>query len=277
MNRLFKKGANASDAPRPYTARAVANFVDKYCAPLIIVVVVVLAWEVIFRIRDVPVYIVPKPSDIILGLVDDGALFWKQGRWTILEAVIGFFIGSSIGFGLGTLFALVRLLEKGVVPLVVAANCVPIVAIAPVVNMWLGSGMVSKIMIASFLCFFPVCVNTVKGMHSTEPIKRDLFQCLAANRLQVFRKLQIPSSLPFIFTGLRISSTAAVLGTIVAEFVGAQKGIGYLIISAAYEMRMARLWGSVVISMVLGILFFNIVGLIERIAVPWREAIEDVT
>jgi NitT/TauT family transport system permease protein len=255
----------------------VQTLAEKHGPPIVTLVVLLVLWEVLLRWAEVPVYVLPKPTEIARGLVIDAEIFWAQGRWTIYEAFFGAVIGSALGIGLGMLFALVTPLERGIVPLIVAATSVPIVAIAPVVNIWLGAGVLSKIILAAFLCFFPCCINTIKGMHSTEPIKRDLFRCLAASRFQVFTKLQVPSSLPFVFTGLKISATTAVIATIVAEFVGAHRGIGYLIISAAYEMRMPRLWGSVVISMALGITFFTLVGALERAAVPWREAIEEIT
>ena len=177
------------------------------------------------------------------------------------------------GLALAVLFAHSRLLERGFLPYVIASQTVPILAIAPMVVVWLGTGWVSKAVIAAYLTFFPVTINMLRGLRAVEPDALALMRALAATPRQVFCRLRFPAALPYLFTALRISATVSVVGAIVGELpVGSRYGMGVVIINAAqyYNWRPANLWAAILVSALLGIVFYGAVGAVERRVVRWR-------
>jgi NitT/TauT family transport system permease protein len=198
---------------------------------------------------------VPLESDAQKRNGISGSEFLKTrlGRW--LQVVLVFVIFIAVWFGSIKLFA---------------ATNIPIVAFAPVVVIYFGFGIESKIVVAGFISFFPMCINTLKGLKSADVVHRDLFYSFAASRTDLFFKLRLPSALPFIFAALRQTATASVLAAVVAEFIQASQGLGWLILTSAYVMDMPRLWATVVVSSVIAILFYSIVAFIERRAIPWH-------
>ena len=149
---------------------------------------------------------------------------------------------------------------------------IPIVAIAPLLTIWFGFTLVPKVVIAAIICFFPVLVNTSRGLRSISAQALELMSVLSARKISVFWRLRVPSSLPYVFAGLRIASTLAVIGAIVAEFTGADRGIGFVIIQASYRLDTTRLFAGLVLSSAGGIVFFNLIGLLERLTVRWPGA-----
>jgi NitT/TauT family transport system permease protein len=201
-----------------------------------------------------------------------------NASYTAWEALIGFALGGAAGAILAVTFAQSRLLERGFLPYVIASQTVPILAIAPMIVVWLGTSWVSKAVIAAYLTFFPVTVNLLRGFKSVDPDAVALMRALAATRRQVFFKLQFPSALPYLFTALRISATASVVGAIVGELpVGSRFGMGVVIINAAqyYNWRPANLWAAIFVSALIGIVFYQAVAAAERRVVRWRPATAD--
>ncbi len=199
-----------------------------------------------------------------------------QTRFTILEAVVGFLIGAAAGFGLGVLFAQSRLMERGCLPYIVASQTVPILAVAPMVVIWLGRGFVSIALIASYLTFFPVVINTLRGLNSVEPAALDLMQSYAASRREILFKLRVPASLPYLFTALKISSTASIIGALIAEMTGTQQGLGWNLVYFAqyYNSNPPNLWAAIIIAGMLGLIFYGVIVLIERRVVKWHPKTE---
>ena len=176
-------------------------------------------------------------------------------------------LGATAGLGLAVLFAASRLLERGLLPYVMVSQTVPILAIAPMVVVWLGTSWVSKAVIAAYLTFFPVTVNVLRGLRTIDPDALALMRALAATRAQAFRKLRSPAAMPFLFTALRLSTTASVVGAIIGELpVGSRFGMGVVIINAAqyYNWRPANLWAAILVSALLGIAFYHAVAAVER-------------
>jgi NitT/TauT family transport system permease protein len=186
---------------------------------------------------------------------------------TWLEALIGFIIGSLLGFGLGILFAHSALLERSLLPYVVASQTVPIIAIAPMIVAFLGQGWLPVAVIAAYLTFFPVTVNTLRGLLSPASLKLELMHTYAANRRTILWKLRVPSALPFIFTALKVSATTSVVGAIVGELPSSRSdGLAAAILRASgnYAAEPEKLWAAIIMASLVGILFFGIVSLIER-------------
>jgi NitT/TauT family transport system permease protein len=197
----------------------------------------------------------------------------EAARFTWMEALVGFVMGAILGFLLGTVFAHSRLLERGLLPYVVASQTVPILAIAPMIVIWLGASWLSVAVIAAYLTFFPVTINTLRGLHSPSPNAVELMHSYAAPRLSILINLRIPSALPYIFTALKVSATASVVGAIIGELPsGIADGLGRAILNfnQYYTSDPAKLWAAIFIAALVGITFFFIVAGIERLVLPQR-------
>ncbi len=246
---------------------------------LALVAVVAVIWEGAKLLFAIPSYQLPHLHEIVLD-------FWRQGaggeRWiwimaqnagvTALESVIGFGLGGVAGLLLAIGFAHSRLLERGLLPYVVASQTVPILAIAPMVVVWLGTGWFSKAVIAAYLTFFPVTVNMARGLRALDPEALALMRALAASTREVLFKLRLPAALPYLFTALRIAATASVIGAIVGELpVGSRFGMGVVIINAAqyYNWRPANLWAAILVTALIGIALYRTVAWVERRVMRW--------
>jgi len=200
---------------------------------------------------------------LLLRILADAAVY------TLSEAIFGFVFGATLGFGLGAIFAHSRLLERSLLPYVVASQTVPILAIAPMVVIWLGAGQLSVAVIATYLTFFPVTINTLRGLQSPAPQQLELMHSYAASRWTILWKLRLPSALPYIFTALKVSATASVVGAIIGELpsgIGAGLGRAILDFSSDYSMiSTPKLWASIIMAAAVGVLFFMTVSLAERL------------
>jgi len=249
-------------------------------ALLALLVGVALVWEltkILFSITDYNLpHVYAIPWAFIKPLSSTGQpmgvyLLW-QTQYTIYEALAGFALGALAGFLLGVVFAHSALLERGCLPYVVASQTVPILAIAPMVVIWLGRGFLPIALIASYLTFFPVVINTLRGLLSVEPTALELMQSYAATRGEILWKLRVPASLPYLFTALKISSTASIIGALIAEMTGAQRGLGWNLVYFAqyYNSDPPNLWAAIVLSGLLGLLAYGGILLIERRALGWQ-------
>ena len=218
-------------------------------------------------------------EDILLTILVRAALFtWRS-------ALIGFLLGSSIGFALGVLFVRSNLAERGLMPYVVGSQMVPVLAIAPIVVVWAGRlelpNWVAVAAISTYLAFYPVAINTLRGLRSPEATSAELMRSYAASPNQVLRKLQIPAALPYLFPALKISATASIIGAIVGELPsGLSEGLGRAILSFAssFSSSPEKLFASVLIAAMLGVSFVGIVAAIERLSIPSanRVRVDDV-
>jgi NitT/TauT family transport system permease protein len=184
---------------------------------------------------------------------------------TFLEAMVGFIVGVSSAFALGAAFVHSRILERSIAPYFVALQAVPIVATAPLLIIWFGNGLLSKVIMAAMICFFPMVINTTVGLKDIPEDALDLMRMLSASRRQIFLKLRLPASLPFIFSGLKISATLSVIGAVVAELAGATQGIGFQIMVSSYRTDTPMLFAAVLFSALTGILFYYAVVAAERL------------
>jgi NitT/TauT family transport system permease protein len=245
--------------------------------PLVATAAVLIgAWIGAVRILDVPTYLLPAPGDVFGELVENYSVYLRHGRVTLVESMAGFAIGSTIGFVLAVLLSTSRVLERSLMPYLIMATNIPIVAFAPVVVIYAGFGMASKIIVAAFLTFFPVVINTLKGLKSADRVHSDLFRMMSATRLQELLRLRLPTALPFIFAALKLAATASVLAAVVAEFIQATEGIGWLILTSAYINDMTRVWATVIVSSMIAVGFYLVVVAVERRLVPWHSSVADL-
>ena len=221
-------------------------------------------WDILLTVFQPP----RRGSDTILLTI-----LLKASLFTLQEAVVGFFIGGMLGFALGVAFAHSGLLERGLLPYVVASQTVPLLAIAPMVVIWLGGSWFSVAVIAAYLTFFPVTINTLQGLRSPEPTAVELMESYAASSWDILWKLRVPSALPYIFTALKVSATASVVGAIIGELPsGIADGLGRIILNynQYYATGPERLWASILFASFTGMVFFLIISLLERIFVQRR-------
>ncbi|MFN8470343.1 MAG: ABC transporter permease [Caldilineaceae bacterium] len=216
---------------RPATWRSRSERLRSPALTVMVLAVGVLLWEGLVRWQDLPPFILPAPTVVwqkFLIVLAEGTLV-RHAQVTLIEIALGLALGLSAAFVLGYFLGKHRALEHIASPYIVASQSIPIVAIAPLLIIWLGSGLSSKVIVCALISFFPVLISTIVGIRNVDPDLQDLMRSLRAGRGQMFWKLELPAALPVIFGGLKLSVTLAVVGAVVGEFVGADAGLGFLI------------------------------------------------
>ena len=258
------------DISRWRVVRAFMVRLRQWIAPLLILVGLVVLWELWVQISEVPKWQLPAPSAIAQELVDSRALLLDHGLVTLKEIVLGFFAALVAGLLLAVGIAYSRLLERSIYPLVIASQTIPIIAIAPLLLIWVGYGIAPKVIIVALICFYPIAVNTVDGLKSVDPDMVNMFRTLGASRWQIFTKLQIPAAMPFAFSGIKIGISVSVIAAVIGEWVGASAGLGYLITYSQPLFLTARVFAAIVVLSAMGILLFVLASLVERWMLPWH-------
>jgi len=231
-----------------------------------LLVLFVIVAECLLALLRVPPYVLPKPSSVAREIVRSVSGLLKDAWITSLEAVAGFALAAFAGMCLAVGFCLSKFVERAAYPLVIGAKCMPLVALAPILAIWFGgSSLAGKAMMAGFICFFPVVVNMRTGLDAIEPEALDLFRSLSASRLTVLWKLRLPSSVGYLLSALKTSSTLAVVGAVVGEFAISDRGLGYRIVQASYTGNTVAMFASVVCLGVLGVAFFGVISLVELV------------
>ena len=241
---------------------------------LALMAAMLLVWEALVRALEVPGYLVPAPSAIGIALYRGlaGGLYVEHVWITISETLLGFIFGGLAGFVLGTFVALSRRFEYFLYPVIVMFQAMPKVALAPLIIVWFGLDLTSKVINAGLVCFFPLMVNTIAGLRSADADRVSLMRSLDASQSQIFRMLRLPGALPSIFAGLEIAMIFALIGAIVAEFVGAQSGLGVLIQSMNFSLDVAGQFSVLFILSLIGLALNSIVVLVRRRVVHWDDA-----
>lgn len=240
--------------------------------PAVALAVLALAWELWVRLAGVPVYLVPAPSEVLSRLLGDAGYFARQGVVTLWEALAGLGLGSAVALAGAALMAHWRLLERSLFPLAVLVKVTPIVAVAPLFVVWFGFGPLPKVLIAALITFFPVLVNALTGLRSVDPRALDFFQALHASRAEVFFKLRVPGSLPYLFAALRICVPLSVIGAMVGEWFTGDRGLGAVIIVAHSNLDMPTLFAAIVVLASIGIGLVLGVSWAERRLLFWHES-----
>jgi len=249
-------------------AKLKGRLIDYFPASAIMVGTLII-WELVTKVFRIPHYILPAPTVILNEINKNGAFLLEHLGWTMLEALGGFVIGSLIAFITAVIFVHIRLFERAFYPWAVVMQTIPIVALSPLFAIWMGYGIWHKIAIATVVSFFPVLVGATRGLRAVSPQALELMQILSAPKSDIFFRLRLPSSLPFLFAGLKISSTLSVIGAIIAEFNGASRGIGYLVYIAGQQMNTRFIFAGITFTSLAGILFFQAINLSERILLHW--------
>ena len=260
------------------TSTTSRRFNAQSLTPWIGLVILLSLWTGSVRAFAIPSYILPTPAAVLsalwsgIAVSPTNALGYYIPLWsTLSNAAIGFFIGVALGLVLGSLMAESRIVERLLMPYAFALQSLPKVAIAPLVVIWFGFGDGSKIAIAALLAFFPVLINSFTGLRAIEPERIDLMRSLSATRFETYRIVKLPNAAPFIFAGLDMAVVYALLGTIVAEFLGAQRGMGVVITQAQAVSDVAGVFAALAILGVCGIVLHGLVRWLERSVVHWAD------
>jgi NitT/TauT family transport system permease protein len=239
--------------------------------PIGVFVVALLLWEALVLIFKPPVFLLPSPLQIWTSLAGNAANLFSYGLNTFLEALGGFVVGCGLGLLVAMIVARFRLMSEVLVPIAVASNSIPIVAMAPIAIVWFGIGPESKIAIVAVMCFFPTLVSAVRGLNAASPDAVALLRSYAASDWQIFAKLRVPTALPFIFNAFKICTAVSMIGAIVAEFFGgAVNYLGVYIKTEASILRTPNAWAAIVVACIFGLGFYIAVVLAERALMPWH-------
>ena len=237
------------------------------------IVFALLAWQLTVQWTQLPRFILPAPLDVwsrFLKALSDGSLLYHTGI-TLAEIVLGLLVGITFATVLGYALAKSRSLEKILSPYLVASQAIPVVAIAPLLVIWLGDGILSKVVICALIVFFPVLVNTVVGVRAVPLALYDLMHSIRATRWQILLKLEIPASLPIMLGGLRIGATLSVIGAIVGELVDAEQGLGFLLQLGDFQYDTSMVFVAVFMLVALALGLYGIVTLLEKRFLKWQQ------
>ena len=258
----------AQEAEKGLGAKTLVQL-QRLILPAFIFLVLLIIWQIWVVWGKIPEAILPTPLKVIDTIVLRIDLLIDHMWATTRECLIGFGLAVGVGVGLGMLLALSRFVRNGLYPLIVAFQVVPKVALAPLFIVWFGLGWESRTMLAFLIAFFPMVVNTFAGIESTDPVMIRMARAFHATRWQIFRKIEFPNALPYIFSGLKIGITFSVIGIIVAEFVTAQKGLGYLIIFAEGNVDTPMIMAALTILSLVGIILYGAVIGLEKLVIRW--------
>ena len=250
-------------------AKDSSSLLKRIAYPLVTLALIIIGFQIGIQAYKIPQIILPTPTDSFRSLFAYGGLLVGQSLLTLESVVGGFLIGAIFGITLAILMFYVQAIRDAIYPLLVAFQVIPRIALAPLFLIWFGFGLEYKIMITFFVAFFPVIVSSVGGFMAVEPEELDLFRSLNASSAVSFRKLLLPTALPEIFGGLKVSITLAMVGAIVAEFVAGNKGVGYLIIVANQTLNTPLIFAGLIVIGVMGLGLYAIIEVAERLALPW--------
>ena len=256
-------------APRRRLLARLHAAAGRWVAPMAIVLLVLAAWELCVRLFDIKAWLLPSPSAIANALYQDAGLLVQHSWVTLEEVMVGFAVALICGVSLGVGIALSRTVERSLYPFVIASQTIPIIVIAPLLLIWFGYGLTPKIIVVALIAFFPLAVNTVDGLKSVDPDTVNLLRTLGASRLQILLKAQLPTALPYLFSGARVAVAVSVIGAVIGEWVGSSEGLGYLMIRSKPQFLTERVFAAITLLSAMGVGLFLLVGLVERLAIPW--------
>lgn len=232
-------------------------------------------WELWVRWDDTPRWFLPAPSHIARTMVHDRSLLLDNSWVTLREVLTGFAVAVVAGVVIAVAIDSSRIVARVLYPIVITSQAIPIVALAPLLLIWFGHGMMPKVIVTALIAFFPIAVNTVDGLRAADREQIDLLRTLGADRWNIFRFVTFPGALPYLFSGARIGISVAVIGAVFGELVGSQEGLGHLMTLSSANLRTDRVFACVALLSLMAIVLFGAVTLIERVVLPWRRFGED--
>jgi ABC-type nitrate/sulfonate/bicarbonate transport system permease component len=259
-------GGRLEPRPRAAVRRALAV---RVAPPLCLGVALLLLWQGYVAVSGVSESIFPSPVEVARALVRDRSVLLSSGWTTLSEILIGYAAAIVVGIALAVAVSSSRVVERALYPWLVVTQMVPIPAIAPVVVLWTGFDIRPRVIVIALVTFFPIAVNTIDGLRATDPELVGLLRTLGAGRWQIFRVARMPFALPYVFSGLRVSAAFAVIGAVVAEWVGGSSGLGLLILSYNSQTATPDVFAAIAVLAVIGVALFAAVSAAERVMIPW--------
>jgi NitT/TauT family transport system permease protein len=258
--------------PRGTLLRGVGRRAGAWLPALAVFGLGIAAWQWLVPALGVQKFLLPKFSDVATAFWRERGTLWSEGWFTFKEALGGFGIGCALAVATALVLARWRPVGRALMPYAVAANAVPIIAFAPITNAWFGAlNSSSKMAIAAVLCYFPVMINTLRGLTSVRPSSIELMHSYAASEREIFRRVRLPSSLPYLFTGLKVASVLAMIGAIVGDFFGGAPGtLGIRILSSTQIFDFETAWAAIMVASILGIAFYAAIATAERLTMQWH-------
>ena len=232
--------------------------------------IVFVAWELTVRLFALPEYLLPGPEPVLVALAQNIRTLAVQSLWTAGTVLAGFLVAAAVAIPLAMLIVISPVLERLLYPPMVATQSIPKIALAPLFIVWFGFGVAPKVAVAFLIAFFPIVIDTIVGLRSIDPAMIQLARAMGAPPRRSFLKLRLPHALPMIFGGLKVASALAVVGALTGEFVGSDRGLGYLLVQASGNLNTALLFATLVILSAMAMAFFYMVEMLERIAIPWH-------
>jgi NitT/TauT family transport system permease protein len=230
----------------------------------------IVVWQLAIDIFNIQKFLLPKPWSIVSAFFTQRHTLWSAGWLTLKEALGGFAIGSGLGILFATILARFRRISAALMPIAIAANAIPIIAFSPIFNAWFDPLSLSpRMATAGVLCFFPVFVNTLRGLTSVRPSQIELMRSYAAGELEIFRRVRVPTALPFIFSALKVATVLAMIGAIVADYFGTFGSLGITIKNSVSLFDFETAWAAILTASILGVAMYVAVSLIERFALQW--------
>lgn len=241
-----------------------------FAYPSAFLLLVVVAWWVVTATGIAPRYILPSPADTWAALADNASYLARHTWVTTVETVVGFAVAIVVGIAMAVTMVYSRTMERTFYPIILVAQVIPKIAIAPLFIVWLGFGPQPKILVAVLMAFFPIVIAGISGLRSVDPEALELASIMGGSRWKTFVKIRFPAALPELMSGLKVAATLAVTGAVVGEFVGANEGLGYVILQANGQLDTAMLFAALIIMSLMGILLFLLLDLVERLSIPWH-------
>jgi ABC-type nitrate/sulfonate/bicarbonate transport system permease component len=244
--------------------------IRRWLAPLVLLGVAVLAWQGVASLEGVDDLTLASPTETWQALRDDRDLLLDEAAVTAVEVVLGLLIALALGLTVAIAMHVARPLREAAYPLLVASQAIPLVVLAPLFILAFGYGIGPKLAIIALICFFPIVVNVLDGLKSVDPDLLKLMRSLGASRRARLWKAELPASLPFLFSGLRLAATFSVIGAVFGEWAGADRGLGRLVLLANNQLQTPRVYAGIVLLTVMAVALFAFVSLVERVAAPWK-------
>ncbi len=257
---------------RPTRTARLASLASASWRPLVLLGLIFAGWWFVAAREMVPAYLVPAPGDVWDTMVEERSMLANHTWVTTYETVVGFVLAALIGLGTAILIVYSKTLERTLYPVILFAQVIPKIAIAPILVVWFGFGPTPKIILAVLIAFFPVVISAVAGLRSIDPELLDLSATMGASRWQTFRKIRFPASLPHFMSGLKVAVTLAVVGAVVGEFVGADEGLGYVLLLASGNLNSPLLFADLILMSGIGIVLFVLVEWAESVLISWHSS-----
>ena len=250
------------------TAEPASDTTQRYVLAIASHLTLLLAWYLFVKFGNVPKFVMPSPEATFASLLDGSYNWWGNALVTGTEIFAGYFLALVVGVGLALVFTWSKPLEQFFLPLLVSLNMIPKVALGPLIIVWFKYGVFPNSMMAFSICVFPILLTTARGLREVEPDLLDLVRALKGSRWQLFLKIQLPGSLPYIFSGMKVAAILAVAGAIVGEFLGSDKGLGYLMLQVQVTLDTPAMFMAVILITLIGVVLYGIVLALERLLVP---------